>query len=100
MLHVQIGSKRCLLFGSHSSGILGISEICSFSVERKNLPISLPMVWPGTSPKDINKTNESANGIFKETEYSGNNFSGRYLINSLNRGGHTNLHKVWVLQSM
>ena len=61
-----------------------VPKICEFQVERFNLSVSLPLVWPGTSTQKIYKTSHFSG---EEVEYSIDNFSGRYFVDGCLGGG-------------
>ena len=75
-LDVQDRPERCIFFSANTSQI---SKMCGFQVERSNLSVSLPMLWPGTSTQDIYKTTEGSHFSNEEVECSIENFSGRYF---------------------
>ena len=52
---MQERPKRCIFCSVTKSKI---PNICEFQVERSNLPVSLPLLWPGTSTQNIYKTTE------------------------------------------
>ena len=72
-LHVQDRPKRCIFFSATKSQI---PKICEFQVERSNLSVSLPLLWPGTSTQDIYKTTEGFHFSNEKVECSTDNFSG------------------------
>ena len=83
-LHVQDQPKRCILFSATKPQI---SKICEFQVERSNLSVSLPLLWPGTNTQDIYKTTEGSHFSDEEVECSIYNFSARYSTDGCLVGG-------------
>ena len=49
-LHVQDWPNRCICFCATKSQI---SNICEFQMKRSNLPVSLPLLWSGSSIQNI-----------------------------------------------
>ena len=83
-LHMLNRPKRCIFFGTTKSQI---PKICEFQVERSNLSVSLPLLWPGTSTQDIYKTTEGFHFSNEEVECSIDNFSRRYFTDGCLGGG-------------
>ena len=57
-LSLEAGSERCFFFITSSVEIL---KICKVSMERKTVPISLPVFWPFFSVKAFYKARGSPN---------------------------------------
>ena len=64
---MQERPKRCIFCSVTKSKI---PNICEFQVERSNLPVSLPLFWPGTSTQNIYKTTENPHFSNGEIECS------------------------------
>ena len=56
-------------------------------MERSNLSVFLPLLWPGTSTQDIYKTTDGSHFSNERVECSIDNFSGRYFTDGCLGGG-------------
>ena len=54
-------------------------DLQKVQMERSNLSVYLPVLWSGTSTKDIYKTTKNSHLPVEETECTSNNISGRYF---------------------
>lgn len=64
-------------------------EVCEIRVERSTLPISLPVLWPGSGSKAVYKTFESANHYFEKVEHTSDHLSGRFIADGEQYAGDT-----------
>ena len=56
-LNVQNTPQRCIFFSLIKPKV---SNICKFQVERSILSVSLPVIWFGTSAKDLYKAHTNS----------------------------------------
>jgi len=75
-LHLQNGSKGCI---SVSSSGQTDTEICTVSVERGTVPVSMHVLWSGTSPENIYKTPKSSHQLDEASDGPSHNIFGRYF---------------------
>ena len=86
-LHVKVQPKKCMFFRITKSQML---NICELQVESSSLPVSLPLLWLGTTTRNIYKTTEDPHFPDKEVESLIDNFSERYLVDGCFDGGVNN----------
>ena len=73
---MQTGSEGCLLLSSTLQNVSGKSEV---QMERKFIPISLPVFWSWSSTKNIHKTTKNTNRIDEKVERASHNLSRRHF---------------------
>ena len=78
-LHVQYRPHGCVYFSRTKSKI---PNVCKFEMEGPILSASLPLLWFGTSPKDIHKVEENSHFSVEKTVCMADYFSGRYFLES------------------
>ena len=81
----QNRSEGCLF---HPTSGRGVQEIRTIFLERDIIPVHMPMLRTGTSPKNFHKTVESSDISPKENHDSSGDLSGRPLGVRVIRGGN------------
>ena len=64
-----------------------IPKVFKFQMEGSVLPVLLPLLWFGTSPKDIHKVDENSHFSVEKTVCTTDYFFGRYSADGFLEGG-------------
>ena len=84
-LSLQAGPEGLLFF---STSPLEVLKICKVSMERKTVPISLPVFWPLFSARAFYKAHEGPNFDSMATQYFANFKLRRHFCDSTFAGGN------------
>ena len=83
-LDVQNRSERRILRHSLRHTVTKTSAV---SLERETLRVSMPSIWPGTSPKNLHKNDEGPNDASEKAGHTYSDLPRRYANNGILSGG-------------